>query len=115
MRLRLSQPRLAGDWAGAELGNRGLNFSITPLNLDLTQVAKSIDPKIVEIAKRIESESNPIDMLKRYLDDIFMVYTGSIKSLHTLLDQLNTVHPTIKFTVKNQNHSFFQEIASKKV
>ena len=68
-------------------------------------MAKRIDPKIIELANSIESESNPIDLLKRFLDDIFMAYTGSVKSLHTLLDQLNTVHPTIKFTMSHTTPS----------
>ena len=44
-------------------------------------------------------------MLKRFLDDIFMAYTGWVKSLHTLLDQFNTVHPTIKFTMSHTTPS----------
>ena len=54
-------------------------------------MAKEIDPKTIELANSIESESNQIAMLKGFLDDIFMAYTGSVKFLHTLLDQLNTV------------------------
>ena len=66
-------------------------------------MAKVIDPVIVimELANKIESESEPIDFLKRFLDDIFLTYTGSIKSLHTLLDELNKIHPTIKFTMSH--------------
>ena len=68
-------------------------------------MAKEIDPKTIELANSIEWESNPIGMLKRFLDDIFMAYTGSVKFLHTLLDQLNIVHPTIKHTMSPTNHS----------
>ena len=68
-------------------------------------MAKEIDPKTIELANSIESESNPIAMLKGFLNDIFMAYTGSVKFLHTLLDQLNTVHPTIKFTMSHTTPS----------
>ena len=45
----------------------------------------------------------PIRFLKRFLDDIFMIFTGSIDKLHMFLNEFNTVHPTIKFTM---NHTF---------
>ena len=64
-------------------------------------MAKVIDPAIKELANKIESQSEPIDILKRFLDDIFLTYTGTIKSLHTLLDELNKLHPTIKFTMSH--------------
>ena len=44
-------------------------------------MANKIDPAIIELARQSESESNPVDLFKRFLDDIFMVYIGSVKSL----------------------------------
>ena len=52
-------------------------------------MAKKIDPIIIELAKESESENNPIDLFKRFLDDIFIIYTGSIQSLHMFLSELN--------------------------
>ena len=49
-------------------------------------MAKKLNPEILCLAK--ESESDPIDLFKRFRDDIFMVYTGSIKSLHLFLSDL---------------------------
>ena len=64
-------------------------------------MAKKIDPIIIELAKEIESENNPIDLFKRFLDDIFIIYTGSIQSLHMFLSELNNLHPSIKFTMSH--------------
>ena len=38
---------------------------------------------------------------KRFLDDIFAIYTGSIESLHKMHNELNKLHPTIKFTMSH--------------
>ena len=39
------------------------------------------------------------DLWKRYIDDIFVLWTHSEKDLQTFTDFLNSLHPTIKFTV----------------
>ena len=46
-------------------------------------MAQTIDPKIIELALlfSVNGES-PIKLLKRFLDSIFMVWTGSVSSLH---------------------------------
>ena len=44
---------------------------------------------------------DPLDLLKRFLDDIFLVYTGSVRSLHLFLTELNNIHPSIKFTMSH--------------
>ena len=41
----------------------------------------------------------PITFFRRFLDDIFFVYTGSVESLHRFLSELNNIHPTIKLTM----------------
>ena len=62
-------------------------------------MAKKIDPKILEAAMKFSSNnSNPVTFLKRFIDDIFMVWRGSIENLHKFLKMLNEIHPTIKFT-----------------
>lgn len=35
---------------------------------------------------------------RRFIDDIFLIWTGSEEQLITFLDFINTLHPTIKFT-----------------
>ena len=53
-------------------------------------MAKKIDPVISEIAAKHESD-NPLAFFKRFLDDIFLVYTGNLKSLHKFLTELNSI------------------------
>jgi hypothetical protein len=73
-------------------------------------LARKIDPKILELATFLANGTNPISFFKRFLDDIFMVYNGSVESLHVFLTELNKLHPTIKFTMShtvpnlNENH-----------
>ena len=37
---------------------------------------------------------------KRFIDDIFILWNGTLNDLKTCVHQLNTLHPTIKFDVK---------------
>ena len=68
-------------------------------------MAKKIDPKILEAAMKFSNnDSNPVTFLKRFIDDIFMVWRGSIENLHKFLKMLNEIHPTIKFTA-NTHHT----------
>ena len=64
-------------------------------------MANKIDPAILRLARESESGEDPIDLFKRFLDDIFLVYTGSIQSLHLFLSELNNLHPTIKFPMSH--------------
>ena len=70
-------------------------------------MARKIDPKILELAAKYGDGTYPIRFLKRFLDDIFLIYTGSVKSLHDFLSELNTIHPSIKFTM---NHTFIESV-----
>ena len=40
-------------------------------------MARNIDKKIEDLAKNVSGE-NPIKFFKRFLDDIFMLYRGSL-------------------------------------
>ena len=40
---------------------------------------------------------------KRFIDDIFVIWTGSIENLHTYMKQINQIHDTIKFTYEASN------------
>ena len=39
-----------------------------------------------------------IQLWKRYIDDIFIIWTGSDEDLQQFMDKINAIHPTIKFT-----------------
>ena len=43
-------------------------------------------------------------MLKRFLDDILMLFTGTSANLHCFIDAINKIHPTLKFTVTHTKH-----------
>ena len=43
--------------------------------------------------------------MERFLDDIFTIYTGTLENLHAFLDELNNIHPTIKFTMNHTTPS----------
>ena len=42
---------------------------------------------------------------KRYIDDILCIWPGSPESLETFVDQINSMHPTIKFTYECSRES----------
>ena len=64
-------------------------------------MAKKIYGKIEDHAAQFGDGINPIRFLKCFLDDIFMVYTGSVQNLHLFIDEMNALHPTIKFTMNH--------------
>ena len=63
-------------------------------------MARRIDNQILEIAEKyIEGGQIPIRFMKRFLDDIFQIFQGATKKLHQLFDEINTIHPNVKFTM----------------
>ena len=67
-------------------------------------MARKIDPKILAAAQKYSiNQENPIIFLKRFLDDVVMVWRGSIENLHLYLKDLNSLHPTLKFTLSHTN------------
>ena len=61
---------------------------------------KKIDKKLWQIAKENStSEESQLKFMKRFLDDILTVFTGSVKELHKFLEDINKIHPNIKFTM----------------
>ena len=65
-------------------------------------MAKFIDPKLLEIAKQfIKDGIFPIKLLKRFMDDLFLIWLGTTKRLHLFLKEINKIHPNIKFTMKH--------------
>ena len=43
---------------------------------------------------------------KRYIDDIFFLWSGSPRSLQKLQESMNNIHPTIKFTFESSSENF---------
>jgi hypothetical protein len=61
-----------------------------------------VDKKIWEITgKYLENGTIPLKFMKRFLDDLFMVFQGSTQSLHEFIEELDNVHPTVKFTMSH--------------
>ena len=60
-----------------------------------------MDHLLKTLAKSLtENGENPIRLFKRFLDDIFIVWKGTIEELQTFLKEINSLHPTIKFTAE---------------
>ena len=61
---------------------------------------KKNDKLIRNIALRF-SKTKTLSLLlfKRFLDDLFLIFIGSTKSLHIFYDAINNIHPNIKFTI----------------
>lgn len=41
---------------------------------------------------------DPLMLLKRFIDDLFLIWIGPLQPLLAFLDEINNLHPTIKFT-----------------
>ena len=41
---------------------------------------------------------------KRFIDDIFLLWTGTPEDLDMLFDHINSFHPTIKFTIASSTY-----------
>ena len=68
-------------------------------------MAHRIDKKITSLAAELQNGNNPLLCYKRFLDDIFTIYTGTLENLHKFLEELNNIHPTIKFTMNHTTPS----------
>ena len=63
-------------------------------------LAKKVDKRFWEIAKKYQENGIiPMKSMKRFLDDIFLIFLGSIEKLHAFFHEINQIHPTIKFTM----------------
>jgi archaellum component FlaC len=67
-------------------------------------LARRIDEKINQISEKYSDFQN-IDFMKRFLDDIFKIFVGSSKQLHNFFEEINTIHPTIKFTMSHTRNA----------
>ena len=63
-------------------------------------LAKRIDKLITELEYKYgENNKSAIQIFKRFLDDIFQIFTGTTKQIHELYDEINKIYPTLKFTM----------------
>ena len=74
-------------------------------------LAKRIDSQIWELVNQmkkdiLENKQPMLLLLKRFLDDLFLIFRGTTKQLHTLLNNINKLHPTIKFTMTHTDNLY---------
>ena len=46
----------------------------------------------------VKQNSKNIQIWKRFIDDIFIIWTGTLEEFQDFMDKINQIHPTIKFT-----------------
>jgi hypothetical protein len=65
-------------------------------------MARKIDLNITRIAQKYQ-ENSVLSMtsMKRFLDDIFMIFLGTIENLHKFFEEINLIHANIKFTMSH--------------
>ena len=57
-------------------------------------MARQIDPKFEEITTKYTKDGeSPIKLFKRFLDDMSIVYTGPVPTLHMFFGEINQIHP----------------------
>ena len=65
-------------------------------------MARTIDEAIKNLANKYnEDGANSLQLMKRFLDDFFLIFNGSTKMLHQLFDEINLIHPSIKLTMNH--------------
>ena len=62
-------------------------------------MARKIDPEILRMAINHGDGTFPIKIFKRFLDDIIMIWCGSVERLHSFIKEINTINPSIQFTL----------------
>ena len=61
-----------------------------------------IDDIIEAIASKYKNDENEgLRVLKRFLDDFFLLFVGTTKDLHTLFEEANQINQTIQFTMSH--------------
>ena len=56
-----------------------------------------IDEKLKALASSMTS-SDPLSLYKRFIDDIFAIWTDTVEKLERFLHLINSLHPTLKCT-----------------
>ena len=66
-------------------------------NVFMNKMDRLLRNLAIDISKNGE---DPIRLFKRFLDDIFIIWKGTIEELQIFLEKMNLLHPTIKFTAE---------------
>ena len=65
-------------------------------------LARRLDRLIMELGVKYgENGKSAFLIFKRFLDDIIKIFKGTTKQLHKLFDEMNKLHPTLKFTINH--------------
>ena len=65
-------------------------------------LARRLDDHIAALGERYCTNGKSAWLLlKRFLDDLIKIFVGTSKQLHNLFDEMNLIHPTIKFTLNH--------------
>ena len=84
----------------------GTAIGIRPAPSYANILMAKIDDSATKLAALCGNRTHPVKAWKRFLDEIYILWTGWTKKLHEFLDTLNQVHPTIKFTI---SHTTFKD------
>ena len=69
-------------------------------------MSQRIDGQIREAAEKYgQNGKSALKLLKRFLDDIFQIFIGTTKQLHEFFEDINKIHPTLKFTLSHTTPS----------
>ena len=61
-----------------------------------------INDQIKDIAMKYDIDnSEGLKVLKRFLDDFFLLFSGTTKQLHKIFEEANKINPTIQFTMSH--------------
>ena len=66
----------------------------------------NIDKLITETSSNFGDGIYPLRMFKRFLDDIFTIFCGTLENLHGFHNEINKLHPNIKFTLEHTSPQF---------
>ena len=65
-------------------------------------MARTIDNAIKNIAAQYNKNGIvALQLMKRFLDDFFLIFRGSRKILQDLFNEINHIHPSIKLTMNH--------------
>ena len=65
-------------------------------------LAKRIDKKIKELGMKYgKAGKSSFILLEFQLDEIMKIFTGTTKQLHKHFNEMNCIHPTLKFTMQH--------------
>ena len=68
-----------------------------------------IDDLMVKMAATISMGTFPLRFFKRFLDDIFTIFCGTAEELHKFHNDINSLHPNIKFTLEHTSQTSEQD------